>query len=932
MKLYFYETALCRTPAFSMEAVLESSWEELKEKISGASADFFSQITGLGPADLAAMEPRIAFTTWKYFNRARFRATPFGRFAAVSLADVAAGPVQPLRIDPALQVTCLTDWKEKAAIDTFPLNAADSSLMLVTNGSMYRLGSEIRYICFREGQFELAATEAFAELDAVLHLCRRKRSLRSLAEALNAEFDLEGAETIGLIIELVTRQLILTDRCPNITGPDFFDRIGHRRQRLETFEVASRNICSGAIDRKKLDVLKEWARFVAAYIPDQRHPDLRAFRLAFLKKFEQRQVPLLLALDPEVGVGYGQLARPAGRPDLVARAENPNPRQATQIAATALQRFLLNAVLGKEPVQLHAFTGDRLAEAKLPNSMGLLLHFSAGSAVLNAAAGSTANSLLGRFTLAGAPYEKMARNMAGLEAQANPEVIFFDIAYQAEQQVDNVNRRRAIYNFEMPILSWSCQESTIDLNDVAVAVYGEEIVLTSLKDGRRLVPRLASAYNYTRSDLAVYRFLCDLQHEGLVADLNFDPAAYLPGLDHYPRLCYKKLIVSAAKWKIPAGKFAGGAPGSGLNALKDWLADRQITEPFKAGHADLALVFNPQADEDLRMFLHYLRQDKQVESYISEALLPDEGDVTDERGQSYAAQFVVSLCHGDRIYTDYPQQNREHTSVRKMLMPGGDWLFFSIFCHPSRSNALLLKEVQPVLNQFRNSIEKWFFIRYEDPRSHLRLRLQLRHPLRAAAILRALQTRLEPHLEVGTVADFTLNTYFRETERYGAARMSEVEACFHEDSVLVMDLIGRRDPEKELYPAAAGLLADVFLAALGDEGEQFKFVSALAGAFAAEMGFNKETFRKLNEQIKPFSNTDPGTTIALKTRLTALLQGCGSPGERKRLLADLIHMHVNRSFASEQRLHEAVLYQHLLKSLQAHRARAAQRPEAGSGQ
>ncbi len=64
---------------------------------------------------------------------------------------------------------------------------------------------------------------------------------------------------------------------------------------------------------------------------------------------------------------------------------------------------------------------------------------------------------------------------------------------------------------------------------------------------------MPSAYNYSRSNLPVFRFLCDLQHHKIKSNLNFDIRESFPNLIRYPRVVYKDIIVSRAMWLVPAG-------------------------------------------------------------------------------------------------------------------------------------------------------------------------------------------------------------------------------------------------------------------------------------------------------------------------------------------------------------------------------------------
>lgn len=81
MKIRPMATALCRTPAFALQAELFSVWEELKSTIRYASPDFYALIADKAPEDWEGLNDKVRFTLWKYFNRSRCRATPFGAFA-----------------------------------------------------------------------------------------------------------------------------------------------------------------------------------------------------------------------------------------------------------------------------------------------------------------------------------------------------------------------------------------------------------------------------------------------------------------------------------------------------------------------------------------------------------------------------------------------------------------------------------------------------------------------------------------------------------------------------------------------------------------------------------------------------------------------------------------------------------------------------------
>jgi hypothetical protein len=89
MKLQPLKQVFCRTPAFSIETSLFAVWDELKKKIKSSSTTFYQIIAQAPATDWEQLDEKVRFTLWKYFNRSKYRATPFGSFAAFSVLPLA---------------------------------------------------------------------------------------------------------------------------------------------------------------------------------------------------------------------------------------------------------------------------------------------------------------------------------------------------------------------------------------------------------------------------------------------------------------------------------------------------------------------------------------------------------------------------------------------------------------------------------------------------------------------------------------------------------------------------------------------------------------------------------------------------------------------------------------------------------------------------
>ena len=126
--------------------------------------------------------------------------------------------------------------------------------------------------------------------------------------------------------------------------------------------------------------------------------------------------------------------------------------------------------------------------------------------------------------------------------------------------------------------------------------------------------------------------------------------------------------------------------------------------------------------------------------------------------------------------------------VHERFTIGDRWVSFKIYCGPSTANMLLLKCMAPLIKEMENSlmIDKWFFIRYNDPDSHLRRRFHLTTLSNFGAFIMRIKEVLRPYRCSMEIWDVQLHGYQRELERYGDTSIALVESFFYHDSKLMI--------------------------------------------------------------------------------------------------------------------------------------------------
>jgi len=934
MKPSLHPTALYRIPCFPLNATLKQSWGQLKAAIAHSSTEFHQQIKDITKDELDQLPPAIANTIWKYFNRAKYRCTPYADFAGVGLCEIKNRPEHPvLRIKNEPYLHVFTDWPHKDEISIISEKIVELDLLLFANSSYYPIPGGIRYISHFDGAFQLSDLDHNDLAMQVLKHCAKPIQYSILDQTLKAKGIITGP-IADFINELLEMQLLFSSHHPNIIGEDYFKRINIRPEQFPgKYLLSERKATSGTLPVSIFKDLPEAIHILQYLIPFTENTNLSQFISRFSQKFEGQQIPLMAALDPETGIGYGDLEQ-EGSTDSPASKFAAKKNQSNDPSQDQFKQLILQQFLGSMPknnvLHLENIPNDASSTPlPLPNSFAAFLTLADELITVDSIGGYTANTLAGRFSLLGDQYTDHCRRIAELEQQANPEVLFFDVAYLAEGKVDNVNRRHSIYPLQLSILNYDTSKDPLLLNDILAYIQGGQLMLRSKKLNKRLIPRFSTAYNYTRSDLSVFRLLCDLQHQGIQSNLSINLQNILPDAAYYPRIQYKNIILSPAKWKCSSQDFKNQEDHKNeVNALRAYLANIGVSEIFKAGNGDQTLYYDQRAAKDLAAFLIILQKEKKL--YAEEAFLPQNSPVKDENNNPYQCQLLVSFTHQQEIYKDYPLPgiNQPKTGVKRIISPGNNWLYFEIYTHVHRSDELLLGPISYFLNQQHDDIEKWFFIRYNENGDHIRLRVQLKDSAKGHQLTSALTEILEEEIESGIVSELLLKTYKREVHRYGWATMEAVESHFSADSNYIVSLLESAPSDHDKYKLCLELLNDIYEREALTE-KEFKYITGkVSNSFDVEHNLAAPDFRELNRLYKEISLHHTPELLAETQQLKQdFLNSFISTlalfpeMEKRSILSSLIHMHVNRLFSSDQRTHEMIIYYMLIKEMQRQEAK-----------
>ena len=337
--------------------------------------------------------------------------------------------------------------------------------------------------------------------------------------------------------------------------------------------------------------------------------DLAWFRDRFLDRYGRREVPLVEALDEEAGIGFGNAASGAEPAPLLrgidlVSAEEPRRWEARdaflmhrlgEALATGAQEIVLErseleamAVEGRQPLP-DAFAVQATLAAPSPEA----LERGDFQVVLRAVTGPSGATMLGRFCHPDPALRAHVEAHLRAEEASHPEAIFAEVACLPEGRVGNVLIRPLLRGHEIPFLgrSGAAEDRQIPVTDLMVSLDGPQIVLRSARLGRRVVPRLTTAHNFTWRSVPLYRFLCELQGDGRARALFWDWGllGYAPFL---PRVRAGRLVLAAARWRLLArqgGRLRAGDATARFAAVQAWRATQRLPRWVVLAQGDNAL-------------------------------------------------------------------------------------------------------------------------------------------------------------------------------------------------------------------------------------------------------------------------------------------------------------------------------------------------------
>lgn len=570
---------------------------------------------------------------------------------------------------------------------------------------------------------------------------------------------------------------------------------------------------------------------------------MRDYRERFIERYGTAcAVPLGELVDPHRGLGlppeYG------AEPTYARRGpgdEADGPRRA--MIGELLQEAVLSGgdlVLTDDVVRRLAEVAGHDPAAAPPRSLELCFQvLSESTAALDRGdfrlLGSphigawTAGATAGRFATAAGLTADLARLAADTAVTPDDAVIAAQLELMPhEPRGLNIVQVPRLLPYRIPVGVPDDRDDPhcLDWRSLLVAAGSDGLRLLHPESGRPVRPVLPHMLALDTQAPPVARFLMDLATARPRVWSGWDWAGH-DTLPYLPRVRFGRVVAMPKRW-LPGRRLRDAARARGAEAweqgLDAWRRRLAVPDRLQIARNDqmYPVDLRDRWDRDLlRAELTAARP----QFVVYEDVTADGAGLGWNGGHS--TEIVVPLAGArrpaGRTAPDGAEPERTAPPVRpvpaRFHLPGEDWLFVKWYAEPSAHEALLAEHLPALLAEVEDDVDRWFFLRYQDPEPHLRLRFHGDPGALNGRVLPAISRVSRALVESGALRTMTLDVYRPESDRYGGEALQEAaERFFRTDSLSALVQSRALRGVGRALPAAvlAGLGHAVLLESLGD--------------------------------------------------------------------------------------------------------------------
>lgn len=374
----------------------------------------------------------------------------------------------------------------------------------------------------------------------------------------------------------------------------------------------------------------------------------------------------------------------------------------------------------------------------------------------------------------------------------NSEYLIPEISAISKRKGAN-NLGTSIVTRDMNILvntSGNNNTESLEIDDIVLGMYNGRMYVKSISKNKFLRPKQSNMLVGTRVFSEEYNKLMKMGTDG---ELTLVPLMdhLFEELNYLPRIRYNNIILSKRKWKftenmIPVRKKYNSTEFK--NSLIDILNIDNNTEVIGIKYKSNNLYYSLENEYHIEQMHNVLKKEKEITIIEAEPSL-----IVNNDDGSFNEQFVFFAKNKISKKIDPPFSLIDKLSSRKIkYYPWNNWLFFSLYFREERQDEFLTNHLKPFIESIKedNYDFKWFYIRYKDPSSHIRLRFYTPDKIIKLHLYERLCDFFNSVHRGIPIERITSDSYSPEYMRYGGEDiMPYIEDYFEKESNCCLEII-----------------------------------------------------------------------------------------------------------------------------------------------
>ena len=720
MTYYPYKKCLVRTPLYPINNLKYlSDFDYLLNTPSFKEAIYIASNSLYNDVYIREMKQKNIFPVIKYYSRACTRATPYGLFAGCDLASITDNN------DSYITMCDQSEYKTYSRIDMNYLcgfirelekqKEVRNKLLYHINTSLYYVWNNIRYIEYNiinnKRKYIFSEIKHSLYIDKIIKSLQHKElSIDELIGILMADDNFTNSECREFINELIDEQILISNLEPSIAGDDlihqlksslniinyhddrinklislleksdksiigekifYYEKINKELSDIHIHDSSKDNILhidcqtkikEGYIGKNIINAVQKGIYILEKLSGSAFNDNLKTFKSKFYERFEEQEIPLPIALDPQIGIKYGFWgdmnldSEPFLEGLPLPYLSIPNNKFELNIFTKFLINHYEKAIsensyfinLTGEDIRNLPANNERVLPPQAYVLFSVISNQDEAIILMDNVIGGSSAKLLSRFQYLDKDIECLVNEITNDEKESEEEVILAEILHLPEDRIGNIQMHPANREFSIPYLSnpyVNKNIKSISIDDIMVSVpHGEKVILRSKKYNKRIIPILTTAHNYS-TGLPIYNFLCNVQNQ-YTCNLIFNWGPYFSSKLFLPRVTFENIILSPAKWNLNATDCKIEEKSDIEHCVKyflDWKDKYKIPDQVFIVEGDNKLYIDLNNQHCLEILINELRKKRTI--LIEEFLFKEENKNLIQKGNYKYVNEIIMCFH-----------------------------------------------------------------------------------------------------------------------------------------------------------------------------------------------------------------------------------------------------------------------------------------------